>query len=102
MTSEFVLDRIGTLMDLLDDITKGSSIISITINERCYFEKHTYGHGDVEVHLNSDVDIYAIASKLGLPVSVDENVYQDSNVLNVVDPQYAFRIFQLADKSSRE
>lgn len=102
MTREFALDGIGTLMDLLEYAPKGSSIISITIVERCDFEKHTYGHGDVEVHLNSNVDIYAVANKLGLPVLVDEDAYQDSSVLNVVDPQYAFRIFQLADKSIRE
>lgn len=102
MTREFALDQIGVLMDLLDNIPEGNSIISITINERSDIEKHEYGHGDVEVHLNSNVDIYAVANKLGLPVLVDEDAYQDSSVLNVVDPQYAFRIFQLAYKSIRE
>lgn len=102
MTSEFVLERMGALMDLLGAIPEGDSIVRIDIAERDICEKQMYGSCDVSIHLSRDVDIQTVAHSLGLPVLVDSDTYQEYGALKVVDPQYVFQIFQLVDKPRRK
>ena len=99
MTKEFVLERVGVLLDALPG---GDNIRTVCIAERDPYEKQELGECYASAHLKDDVDIYAIASKLGIAVQVESTIDQKFDALKIVDPQHRFDAFQLVHKPGCE